>query len=69
MKRVRIGGLRIPPSLGLGGYKGMTQKEVKAVTDLGMQETLRKNSWQSASMLLLAEENVGGGKGGKRMPI
>ena len=66
MKRVRIGGLRIPPSLGIGGYKVMTAKEVKAVTDLGMQETLRKNAWQSASLLLLAEEKE---KEGRRPPI
>lgn len=57
LKRVRIGGLRIPPSLGIGGYKQMTLKEIKAVTDLGQQETLRKNAWSSASMMLIADSN------------
>ncbi len=60
LKRTRIGGLRVPPSLGLGGYKQMTQREIKSVTDRGLQEALQKNAWQSASILLVKDEPARG---------
>lgn len=62
LKRTRIGGLRVPPSLGLGGYKQMTQREIKSVTDRGLQEALQKNAWQSASILLVKDEPAKGEK-------
>ncbi|GAX75936.1 hypothetical protein CEUSTIGMA_g3379.t1 [Chlamydomonas eustigma] len=58
LKRVRIGGLRIPPVLGLGGYKEMTLREIKAVTDLSQQQELRRNAWESASVLLVKDKTT-----------
>ncbi|KAG1661395.1 hypothetical protein FOA52_005688 [Chlamydomonas sp. UWO 241] len=56
LKRVRIGGLRVPPSLGLGGYKQMGARDVAAVTNLTTQKKLRENAWSSAAMLLMRDD-------------
>lgn len=38
LKRVRIGGFRLPKDLGFGGYRELGPSEVRAVTDLRVQE-------------------------------
>eukprot|EP00850_Spirogloea_muscicola_P012840 SM000085S23190 [mRNA] locus=s85:35241:38019:+ [translate_table: standard] len=40
LRRVRIGGLRIPRSLGLGQYVQLTPKQVEAVLDAAAQENV-----------------------------
>ncbi|GLC68305.1 hypothetical protein PLESTF_000675000 [Pleodorina starrii] len=38
LKRVRIGGFRLPRDLGLGGYRELKPAELRSVTDLAAQE-------------------------------
>lgn len=38
LKRVRIGGFRLPADLGLGGYRELRAEELRAVTDLRAQD-------------------------------
>ncbi|GLI63482.1 hypothetical protein VaNZ11_006459 [Volvox africanus] len=38
LKRVRIGGFRLPRDLGVGGYRELKPSEIRAITDLAVQE-------------------------------
>ena len=38
LKRVRIGGYRLPRSLGIGAFEALKPNEVRRITDIGAQE-------------------------------
>ena len=38
LKRVRIGGYRLPRSLGIGAFEALKPNEVRRITDLGAQQ-------------------------------
>ncbi|CAG9461812.1 unnamed protein product [Pedinophyceae sp. YPF-701] len=40
LKRIRVGGFKLPADLGLGGYRQLRPHEVRRVTNLGSQKTL-----------------------------